>query len=173
MQVVFDEVVGTDYGQFDLVWGNSSGFDGDWDRHFSGQLNGLVGTASGEGIYVNLARRSGGSSVRIVVAVDAPPVDDQLWEDVVEVSATIPSAVPLGWSSWAGASGGPLDIAPGDYRVRVSARGRDAGKDGEFADGIVDFYLIELWPAAHRPDAIVKTTSADALYWHKEVGSRR
>src|SRR3954470_7621710 len=28
--VIFDEVVHTDYGQFDLVWGNDLGFDGDF-----------------------------------------------------------------------------------------------------------------------------------------------
>ncbi|EYR62717.1 hypothetical protein N866_05735 [Actinotalea ferrariae CF5-4] len=44
-QVLFDDVVHTDYGQLDLVWSDEGGFDGDFDRFFSGQLNGLVGAA--------------------------------------------------------------------------------------------------------------------------------
>ncbi len=61
-QVLLDEVIRTDYGQFDLVWSDDAvGFDGDFDRFFHGQNNGLVGAADGEGVYLNLARRSGGS----------------------------------------------------------------------------------------------------------------
>lgn len=75
--------------------------------------------------------------------------------------------------TWAGEDGGPLELAPGSYRVRVNARGRDAGADNELAEEAVDFYLIQLWPAKSRPDEIVLTTSANAAYWHREVGNRR
>ena len=34
--VIFDEVVRTDYGQFDLFWGDDLGLDGDFDRFFGG-----------------------------------------------------------------------------------------------------------------------------------------
>jgi hypothetical protein len=171
--VIFDEVVQTDYGQFDLIWGNDFGFDGDFDRFFDGQVNGVVGAASGEGLYLNLARRSGGSSVQIALHNSEPPLRKDDWEDVVEVSIQIPSDAEPTWSTWAGETSGPVPIPPGPYRVRVNARGRDAGRDGEFADQTVDWYLIELWPAPHQEDAIVRTTSADAAYWHDEVGSRR
>ena len=70
VRVLLDGVIDTDYGQFDLVWGDDYGFDGDVDRFFAGQVNGLVGAASGQGLYVNLARRSGGSPVRIVLLQD-------------------------------------------------------------------------------------------------------
>ncbi|WP_300078997.1 hypothetical protein [Propioniciclava sp.] len=72
-----------------------------------------------------------------------------------------------------GEESGPLAIPPGTYRVRVNARGRDAGRDGEFADAPCDWYLIELWPAPPGLDAILRTGSADANYWHAGVGSRR
>ena len=42
-KLLLDQVVGTDYGQFDLVWTQDGGFDGDFDRVFAGQVNGLVG----------------------------------------------------------------------------------------------------------------------------------
>jgi hypothetical protein len=170
--VLLDRLMKTDYGQFDLVWGDDYGFDGDFERFFAGQSNGLVGAASGQGLYLHLARRSGGSPVRIVLHGDAPTLDSD-YEDIVEVSITVPIGTQPTWSTWAGEESGPLSLPPGSYRVRTSARGRDAGRDGEFADGAVDFYLLEVWPAPVRPDSIIRSTSADAEYWHREVGSRR
>ncbi len=172
-RLLLDDVIETDYGQFDIVWSESGGFDGDFDRFFAGQVNGLVGAASGEGIYLNLARRSGGSSVRIVL-LDAEPALDDSYEDVVEVSTTVPVATEVSWASWAGETTGGLDeIAPGSYRFRVSARGRDAGAADEFADGVVDSYLVEIWPAVPAPDSVVRVGSEDAHYWHREIGGRR
>jgi hypothetical protein len=171
--VLLDQVIETDYGQVDLIWHEDGGFDGEFERFFAGQTNGLVGAADLSGVYLNLARRSGGSPVRIVLT-DGPPDADDSWEDVVEVSTTVPLGAVPQWMSWAGEDGGPLDgLLPGNYRLRVSARGRDAGRDGEFADEAVDFYLVELWPAPSAPDAILKVSSEDARYWHKEIGQSR
>jgi hypothetical protein len=116
VRVLLDQVIDTDYGQLDLVWDEEAGFDGDWDRSFAAQVNGLAG---------------------------------------------------------AGEDGGALDLPPGAYRVRVGARGRDAGAEDELADDVVDFYVIQLWPSPRRPDEILRTTSANAAYWHGDVGSRR
>lgn len=58
-RVLADEIIETDYGQFDLVWSADGGFDGEADRFFANQVNGLVGAADQNGVYVNLARRSG------------------------------------------------------------------------------------------------------------------
>jgi hypothetical protein len=66
-----------------------------------------------------------------------------------------------------------LPIPAGRYRLRVSARGRDAGSDGEFEEGVVDTYLLEFWPAAVEPDAVLRVGGQDAAYWHDEVGGRR
>ena len=179
VKVLFDDTVQTDYGQFDLIWGDDVGFDGDDTRFFAGQTNGLAGAASGEGVYLPLARRSGDSPVRIELWDAEPDPDAAEWEDVVEVSMTVPADGQPRWSSWAGESGGPLDLPGGEYRLRVSARGRDDGvvswdaatTGGE--DDVVDFYLLQLWPAPARPDAIVRTTSNDAQHWHVTFGSRR
>ena len=112
-RVLFDGVVSTDYGQLDLLWGDGVGFDGDFDRSFAGQVNGLAGAASGDGLYLNLARRSGGSSVRIALEDKAPGPPDEQWEDVVEVSVTVPAGSTARWCSWAGETGGGLDLSPG------------------------------------------------------------
>jgi hypothetical protein len=172
-RVLLDQVIQTDYGQFDLVWGEDGFFDGDFDRSYQGQINGLVGAANRQGVHVNLARRSGGSPVRIVL-LDAPPgSDDRQWDDVVEVSITFPEGHEMVWSTWAGENTGPISIPPGSYRLRVSAKGRDEGHAGEFAEGTVDDYLLQLWPAPWQPDAKLRIGSESAKYWHQEVGSRR
>ncbi|KRB39031.1 hypothetical protein [Microbacterium sp. Root180] len=169
MTVLLDQVIHTDYGQFDLGEGEF-GFDGEADRFFAGQLNGLVGAASTGTVYVHFARRSGGSAVRLELHAEEPALND--WEDVVEVSSTLRRG-SLRWAGWAGEPCGECDVPAGDYRVRVSARGRDAGRADEFADGVVDFYLIELWPSALRDDEIVRVSSQDAAYWHDAWGNRR
>jgi hypothetical protein len=51
-QTLFEGLVETDYGQFDLVWSNEGAFDGDWERSFAGHTNGLVGSANPDGVYV-------------------------------------------------------------------------------------------------------------------------
>ena len=166
-------VIDTDYGQLDLAWTDEFGFDGDSDAHFARQVNGLAGAASGGGVYLTLARRSGGSQLAVVLHDSEPPLPADSWEDVVEVSTEVSADAEPRWTTWAGEDSGALSIPSGTYRVRVSARGRDAGRDGEFADEVVDWYLVELWPAPHTADAIVRVGSADAAYWHNERGSRR
>jgi hypothetical protein len=170
--VLLDDVIYTDYGQFDIVYSDGGGFDGDADPYFAGQANGWVGAASPDGIYLVLGRRSGGSHLRIVL-LDHQPATDSTWEDVVEVSTIVPAAGPVGWMSWAGESGGPVDLPPGEYRLRVNAKGRDAGAADELADQLLDEYLLEFWRASPGPDTVIKTTSADASYWNETWGGRK
>lgn len=165
-------IVMTDYGQFDLVWGDGNGFEGDWEPFFAGQVNGLVGSGP-EGVYVNLARRSGGSHVTICLNDEEPAFGlPGSWEDVVEVSASVGEG-GVRWQSWAGECSGELAVPPGDYRIRVSARGRDAARMEGVREGVVDRYEIELWPATPEPDVILKVGSSDAAYWHRTNGGRR
>lgn len=173
--VLLDEVIDTDYGQFDFLWTEeATGFEGDWDQVFSGQVNGLVGAADPGGVYLNLARRSGGSRVRVVL-LDAPPeLPPPYFEDVVEVSSTLPPGSRPRWMSWGCYMQGTLDaLPPGSYRLRVSAHGRDAGRAGEVAEGVVDEYLVEMWPADAAEDEIVRVGSEDARHWHSEIGGAR
>lgn len=178
-KVLLDQVIETDYGQFDLIWSEGGEFDGNFDRSFAGQVNGLVGASSSDGVYINLGRRSGGSPIRIILRNAAPQPDDlevaaPEWEDIVEVSFVLPEGRALRWTSWAGMDCGPLaGIAPGSYRLRVSAKGRDQGRDGEVSEEPLDYYLIELWPAPSAPDVILRVGSDDAQYWHREIGGRR
>jgi hypothetical protein len=171
--VLFDQVVNTSYGQFALEWGASGNtWDGDADRFFAGQLNGWVAAAVEGVIAVVLARYGGGSAMRIELWPEEPPTDPA-WEDSVEVSIRVDEGDTVGWGTWAWSESGTLALPAGDYRLRASARGRDAGRDGEFEPEVVDHYLLQFWPAPVRPDAVIATTSADAAYWNIAWGSRR
>jgi hypothetical protein len=168
-----DEVIDTDYGQLDLVWSDYGGFDGDVDRFFANQVNGLVGASDPNGVYLSLGRRSGGSHVRIVLLKAEPGDAAEHWEDVVEVSLVIPVGREVRWMSWAGETSGRLDMPAGSYRLRVSARGRDVGAADELADDVVDHYLLELWSASPEEDRILRVGTDNARYWHAEWGGRR
>jgi hypothetical protein len=170
-RVLLDAVVRTDYGMLTIEWDEDFG-DGDPAPHFAGQVNGLAGAARPGRLWLVLARRSGGSAVRIETT-DAPPEVDPLAEDVVEVSIIIPPGAQPQWVTWAAEETGVLELEAGSYRARVSARGRDAGADGEFAEEVVDSYVVELWPGDPAPDTILRTTSRDAAYWHDAWGSSR
>jgi hypothetical protein len=171
--LLMDELVETDYGQLDLVWSEDGGFDGNADRYFAGQVNGLVRAGDANGVYLHLGRRSGGSHVQVAL-LDSPPTEpNDSWEYVVEVPVLIPEQSHVQITSWAAESTWDLEVPGASYRLRVSARGRDVGAADEFAEGVVDHYLLELWPAPPQPDAIVRIGSDDARYWHAEWGSRR
>ena len=169
--VILDQTINTDYGQFSLEWGENL-WDGDVDRFFAGQQNGWVAAAVPDVAHVVLARRSGGSSVRVELGTDEPVLESS-WEDVVEVTIVIADGASVRWAAWGGMDGAPLAIPGGTYRLRVNARGRDAGSAGEFEPEVVDFYLLQLWPAPAAPDAVIRVGSADATYWHGEWGGRR
>ncbi len=177
-RVLLDQVIYTDYGQLDFVWSGGIGFDGDVDRFFEGQVNGLVGAAAPDGVYVNLARRSGGSRVRLVLLDTEPSFPAAHYEDVVEVPVMIPDDAEVQWTSWGGETSGLLDVPAGDYRLRVSAHGRDAGSDAQFAEAkvvhaVIDEYLLEMWPAEVQPDEIHRVGSWDGEHWHESWGRRR
>jgi hypothetical protein len=52
--------------------------------------------------------------------------------------------------------------------LRVSARDRDRAS----SDDELDSYLVEIWPAPWQPDAILRTTSANARSWHGARANR-
>lgn len=84
-------------------------------------MNGLVGAGDPHGVYLNLARRSGGSHLQLVLRDAEPPTPADSGEDVVEVSVTIPHGSPVRWVSWAGESSGDVDgLSGGSYRVFMS-----------------------------------------------------
>lgn len=61
--------------------------------------------------------------------------------------------------------------APGDYRLRVHVRGRDAGKDADTIaedENPVESHLMQIWPADAQPDALLLTGDEVGAYWRGE-----
>ncbi len=112
MGTVLLDQVETDYGQFDLGWDVPFGFDGNFDRFFAGQLNGLVRAADSNGVYLALARRSGGSRVRIELLEHAAGSASETWEDIVEVSVVVPERSHLGGPRGPARTGSPCPFPP-------------------------------------------------------------
>lgn len=86
------------------------------------------------------------------------------WEDVDEIGVS--SAGPLDVRELDSGDMLPLTEQAGEYRIRISARGRDDGNaipyhvllDGEDR-AAVEHYLIEAWPAPVAESAIVRLSS--------------
>ncbi|MEV6769393.1 DUF6461 domain-containing protein [Nocardia sp. NPDC051030] len=117
---------------------------------FSG--NGLVVPVRG-GAMVRTGATDRAVKVVVDVLADAPQdVTLDEWEEVVEVSWTAVegSANILGQERFWPRSSFTTPPWPGDYRLRVHARGRD-GDDTEA-------YRLAIWAAPHAPDIVHKAT---------------
>ena len=169
-RVLLDSVVHTDHGILDLLWKEDGYWNGDVERFFAGQVNGLVGASNPHGVFLYLARMSGGSRVTVLLHDDEPAPDTAAWEDIVEVSSAVPQESLPTWQTFAGQTTGPLDLGPGSYRLRVSARGRDEARpgrrEGESPDDVVDAYLVDAWLSPEAPDSIIQTVSHNAAGRH-------
>ncbi|GIF05070.1 DUF6461 domain-containing protein [Actinoplanes siamensis] len=112
--------------------------------------NGLVTVVDG-GIVIRTGISEGAVSVDVAVLADAPAEVDPHWPDVVEVSwhATEGRASMVA----PGDAGSPALAHltppwPGDYRVRVHARGRDD------RDAAYESYRLTVWSAPAGPETV-------------------
>lgn len=127
-----------------------------------GGANGLVGVCPGVAMVVT-GTQFGNVSVGVQAGESDPGLDTGPWDEVVEVSlVTGPDAQALSVTSDADESTQFLDLTPpgaGSYRVRVHARGRDAGTERDVVSGRpVEEHLIQVWPAPAASETICKTT---------------
>ncbi|MGK5554745.1 hypothetical protein ACSNOI_24320 [Actinomadura kijaniata] len=149
------------YSQFSLDGG---GWDPDQVDYTGG--NGLLW--SGESaLVVFTGLDTGHVPLSITVTQQAPPPELDGWDEVVEVSLAVTDDT-LVLCSPAGEFQHEVTLpATGQrsYRVRVQARGRDAGREAQFinaddAEPMVEEYQILLWPAPPAPEARLKLTDA-------------
>jgi hypothetical protein len=140
--------------------------DDDPDREFvlptPGGASGLVGVAPGLAIVIT-GTQFGNVSVTVQAGESDPGLDTGRWEEVTEVSlASGPAGQGLSVTS---GGQGPQEFrhltppGTGAYRVRIHARGRDAGAAADVVSGRpVEEHLVQIWPAAPGPETIRKTT---------------
>lgn len=157
---MFDGSILVDYRQFYITppGGMNSG---DMQAAFAGQQNGLCGAAHDGMLFLVTGLHYGNVALTIDLAPAPPEVDEQ-WEEIVEVPFVVSAEGGVHLEEWDGDVRADIPLAPGPYRVRYHGSGMDAAHQGEE----VDRYLLVFWPAPVAPDAVVKTTSDSAGYWH-------
>lgn len=140
--------------------------DDDPDREFAlpdpGGASGLAGVSPGLAIVIT-GTQFGNVSVSVQAGESDPGLDTGRWDEVVEVSVV---SGPGGQGLSVGSGGDIpyefLHLTPpgaGSYRVRIHARGRDAGARKDVVeDRPVERHLIQIWPAPPAPEIIHKTT---------------
>lgn len=140
-------------------------FDGDeWPVETAEWSNGLVAVMA-----VGALIRTGIAVGRVAVVVDVrdtpAPLSTEPWEEVVEVSVEAPRG-ELHVVSVADSFLHSLPLlssgGPGEYRIRVHARGRELGYDLTSMEP-TEQYLIISWPARSAPVEILKSNSLTAL----------
>jgi hypothetical protein len=144
-------------------------WDVDTDRSRDGQRNGLCGAAQSGSLDLVTGLHTGRVPLRIELLEQAPELTEG-WEDVVEVPLLVDGEESRAFCLMSfdhEVSAG--DLAPGPYRARWHALGMDAANDQDTRlpeDPTLDRYLLQLWPAALAPDAVLRQGSEIAAYWH-------
>ncbi|MEA5362748.1 hypothetical protein VA596_24645 [Amycolatopsis sp., V23-08] len=165
MRTVVDGEVNVHYGQIYVHSEGGDPFDGDLTACFAGQRNGLCGAAVPGTLFLITGLHTGKVGFTAEVHDTEPPGTGG--EDVVEAPFRAEGAARL--VTWGGGEWWDLELSPGDYRVRYSGSGMDAGRDRDTRlDGepALDRYLLQFWPAPPAPDIVVRQRSAIAAYWH-------
>ena len=96
------------------------------------------------------------------------------WDDIVEVPFAS-SKNHLELEDWHG-NRRPLEIGPGQYRVRYSARNVQAGWEADSISGgqPIDGYLLEFRRSADSStDAVIRTTSDIVQTWHDKLSDNQ
>ena len=125
------------------------------------ETNGLVAVTGPGSAIIFTGISSGRVPVRAEALTAAPATADLgEWDEIADVSlpglagelavAALMDDVPPGLP-------GLCAAGPGDYRVRVHARGRDTSPD-EATDQPAEAYLVLCWPAPPAPDVQHKLT---------------
>ncbi|MFK0174223.1 hypothetical protein ACIQU5_36240 [Streptomyces sp. NPDC090306] len=165
VRVLLDGSVHVAYGQFYVEW-VAPGGQPDMRDAFRGQVNGLGGGAETGFLFLLTGLHTGQVGLRAEWHETEPPLEGR-WEEAVEVSLR-PRGSRAVLAEWGGSRAYPLDLPREDHRVRYCATGMQAGRDRDtLVEGDpLDRYLLQFWPAAPAPDAVLRRTTPTAAYWH-------
>jgi hypothetical protein len=172
MQLLFDGTVHSHHSQCYITIGDSYDISTD---HSKGQVNGLLGAAFPSFLYICIGWHTGDVRMRVELHPCPAPLDPK-WEEVVEVPFTVPEGERLVLSECCGGAPATFRIPGGDYRVRYCANQFGVNEDRSWdeiqAQPLLEEYLLCFWPAARRPDEILKVTRPRAQYWHSTAPGR-
>lgn len=141
------QLVPVQYHQFDI-----SDEDGPTGPDIDRSHNGLVRVTDGI-VTVMTGIHTGDVDVTVTLHDTPPAPDAGGWQDIVEISAHSVSG-DLRVRGIMDDLDEELPVlafnGPGDYRLRVHARGRDTAVDLA-PDEVTEWYLIQAWPASAEP----------------------
>jgi hypothetical protein len=123
--------------------------------------NGLVEVADGVA-SVHTGIHTGDVDVTVTMHETAPAPSNDNWEEIVEFSGHSASGALMvrGLMDDLDEELPVLSFnGPGDYRLRVHARGRDTAVDLA-PDEVTEWYLIQAWPAPAEPVAVLRQSDA-------------
>ncbi|MER7577827.1 hypothetical protein [Streptomyces sp. NPDC126514] len=119
--------------------------------------NGLLLVADGA-ITVLTGIHTGDVAVTVALNHNEPSPDTGGWQEIVEVSAHSASG-ELTVRGMMDDLDEELPVlshqGPGDYRLRVHARGRDPAID-QALDEVTEWYLIQAWPAPPQAATVLR-----------------
>jgi hypothetical protein len=119
----------------------------------------LVRVADGVTIVIT-GIHTGDVDVTVTLHEKEPALDDSNWQEIVEVSAHSASGdlMVRGMMDELDEELAALSFhRPGDYRLRVHARGRDTAIDLA-PDQLTEWYLIQAWPAPAQAARVLRQT---------------
>ncbi|MFF8953515.1 hypothetical protein ACF09I_32630 [Streptomyces sp. NPDC014940] len=123
--------------------------------------NGLIEVQDGIAT-VHTGIHTGDVDVTITQHAEAPAPGDAEWDEIVEVSLHSVSGELMvrGLMDDLDEELPVLSFdGPGDYRLRIHARGRDTAIDLA-PDEITEYYLIQVWPAPRHGASLLRQTDS-------------
>jgi hypothetical protein len=119
--------------------------------------NGLVEVEDGV-VLVHTGIHTGDVDVTVAMYETAPASSTENWDEILEFSAH-PASGDLMVRGLMADLDEELPVlsfnGPGDYRLRVHARGRDTAVD-LVPDEVTEWYLIQAWPAPAAPVTVLR-----------------
>jgi len=142
------------YHQFDI-----SDEDGPTGPDLDRRHNGLVRAADGVTVVMT-GIHTGDVGVTVTLHRPEPPPGEEDWQEIVEISAHAPSGELMvrGMMDDLDEELPVLSFdGPGDYRLRIHARGRDTAVDLA-PDEVTEWYLIQAWPSPSQEITVLRQT---------------
>lgn len=181
MKELFNGDLAIVYGQFyiDIAATDHDEPEDDYlepDSAFTGQSNGICGAAQEGKLFFVTGIKDGAIDISCEYHESAPVVDNS-YDEIVEASLEV-GDVRLSLCEWGHENTHDLDLPKGQYRVRYLARGMDEDYDDDSDDEEYwekplpgQHHLVQIWPAELEKDSVLKVTSDNAKYWHREWGN--
>jgi len=156
-------------------WYFLMGAEADNPNVFSTGGTGLIGTFEDSAV-VATGTQNGVINLAVEVHNARPATAFDGWDDVVEVSVEFPGgeARIAPWAAFHVVAVALPRSNSWDYRVRVHARGRDAGRGGGQVDGgRLEEHLIVIWPGPSAPPIVWKAMDVVGAYLRRAEVERQ